>query len=78
MIYQDRNNNEFMLIHRTSAGAAAVEPLRGAVDLAVRFSSTVSTCRKPIARIRDAWDPTFERDRMVTIEVLWVLNLAVA
>jgi hypothetical protein len=33
MIYQDSDKKEFMLIHRTSAGAAAIEPLRGAVNL---------------------------------------------
>jgi hypothetical protein len=34
MIYQDAARKEFMLIHRTSTGAAAIEPLRGAADLA--------------------------------------------
>jgi hypothetical protein len=34
MIYQDDDKKEFMLIHRTSTGAAAIEPLHGAADLA--------------------------------------------
>jgi hypothetical protein len=34
MIYQVGNKKEFMLVHRTSAGAVAIQPLRGAADLA--------------------------------------------
>ena len=34
MIYQEGDGKKFMLIHRTSAGAAAIEPLHGATSLA--------------------------------------------
>jgi Glycosyl transferase family group 2 len=34
MIYQVGDKKEFMLIHRTSAGAAAIKPLHGAANLA--------------------------------------------